>query len=603
MRSYDSLKAWFTMANVRMEKKLIVVFIFLLIIPISITGYISYQQYSNSIKENTTNYVSEVSIKMLNKLEDYIEDIKRVSMIPLYSTEIQQSLENRNIDLENQRKIDYFIDMINNMKKDTNSVYIFDDFGNFFYNIKSDGIRKDVQKRVEVWRELARNANGKPVLISTQEVSGNPSSSKYLFTVVREILSTITLKPIGMIAVDAKISVIENAVKELDAVTKGKTLIVDEKNNVIYDSDKLLLTKNISDHESVKRAVGSHGNFSIVIDGKPYICAYTQSAKIGWKMLVFIPTLELTKTADIIRNVTIIASCIIIGFALIISIIVSFAITKPLRKLTFLMKEIHEGNLDVSIDIKYKDEVGILGNQFNRVIKKINELIKEIYTIQYRKQEAELRALQSQINPHFIYNTLETIRMTAVIHDDDEISEMTFVLGKLLRYSINRENEMVTVHQEMEHLRNYMILQNYRNANRFEIDIFILEELHNYQMIKLIFQPIVENAIFHGLDEIEGKIRIAISSSIEGNIVIYKIKDNGVGMEPDTMQKLIENMNIDVMNSDLKSGIGLRNVNERIKLYYGEQYGLYLDSKLGQGTEVMLHLPYQSPNSMEEKAC
>ncbi|CAM3177756.1 sensor histidine kinase [Paenibacillus lupini] len=578
-------------SSMTMQKKLIIVFVVLIIIPISATGFISYQNYIQSINKNTKNYVTELISNMQTNLDNHLEDMMTVSKIPLYSVSMQQYLSHQEMTLEKQRQMDFYIGLLDSMRKDLYSAYIYDNFGNVFYRIKSDAIREDMMSQYEKWKELAIEGNGDPVIIPTQRVVRANGSPQYLFTVLRSIRDIGTLENIGFVAVDADISIIENVVQELNTVTNGKTLIIDGENNVAYDSDHILTASNITGNEVVEKAIGDQGSFNIVVDHISYICTYSVSKDTGWKIFAFIPVNYLHHDAQLTRNVTLTTTIGIIGFALLVSVVLSFMMTRSLRQMTDLMRSVRGGNMDVSFDVKQKDEVGILGMEFNRMLRRMKELISEIYVIQSRKKEADLEALQSQINPHFIYNTLETIRMTAEINDDEEVAEMTFTLGKLLRYSINRGRETVELREEMQHLERYLQLLRYRFNNRFNMTFEIPQELLNFPVMKLTFQPIVENAIIHGVEGKPNEVSIRLSAEMKEQLIIFSIKDEGAGMDGVTLDLLRQSMNGTRDAGGSKTGVGLRNVNERIKLHYGEMYGLEIESKWGEGTTVYLKLP------------
>ncbi len=279
--------------------------------------------------------------------------------------------------------------------------------------------------------------------------------------------------------------------------------------------------------------------------------------------------------------------------------VVTFAITNPLRKLIELMKEVQNGNLDVRFHVKYNDEVGMLGRHFNEMLNRIKQLIRDVYQVELKKKEIELDALQSQINPHFIYNSLESIRMNAEINDDDETADMIFLLSKLLRYSINRGNERVTLHEEIDHLDHYVKFLNFRFHHSIVLQVQPLDKICKMEVIKLLFQPIVENAILHGVGSREEPLLISITYEMFEEKVVFSIKDNGSGMQPEKVEELQQKISRGVMLSHhqqpdehRKSGLGLRNVNERIKIYYGTEYGLSIQSEVGKGTEVFLSLPY-----------
>ncbi|NQX71013.1 sensor histidine kinase [Paenibacillus alba] len=583
------------MSNMSMEKKLIIVFVFLIILPIMLTGYISYQNYSKSIKKNTTLYAAQLTNNITNRLDDYIGDMEQISQIPLYLTSFQQLLEDKMEGLTvKQVEMENYIRIMNNIKRGTNSIYIFDNNNNTYYMIVSGGVRTDLAERADEWKRLARAAGGKSIFLSTQQVA-NWQTGKFAFTVIRDIRDFFTQEPIGTIAVDANISVIQNLVRDLETTGNGKVLMIDQNNQVIYDTEQKRMTERISDDPLVKLAVGTSGDFIKEINGVKYLCIYSESLKTGWKTIIRIPLDQMMKEAMQTQNITLLITCLIVTFALFISILLSFALTKPMKRLMRLMKKAEHGDLDVSFNVQTKDEAGRLGLHFNSMLERIKELIGQVYVIEGRKKEAELSALQNQINPHFLYNTLETIRMTAEINDDEETAEMIAALGKLFRHHTKSTNGVVTLGQEFEHLGTYIQIVNYRYHNKFALVLDDMKLLHHYPVIPLIFQPIVENTVVHGQTEASDEtIEIQISYEISGHILIFHIRDNGSGISKDRLDKLHERLRCG-MNSDKEeptSGIGLLNVDERLKLHYGPAYGLQLASEQGKGTVVMLTLPY-----------
>lgn len=607
----------------RMEGKLFIVFLFLIILPIGALSYISSERYTDSIERNTVTYVSEISDKMISKLDDYMEDMKKISIIPSYLDEIKEGLKISNRYYENLpnnendpdviegdsrrglsgeelqllRRVEGSIYFLNNIKSSgSNSVYLFDRYGHYYFTTKSEGIRKDLKTVYEEWRTLAYARHGTPVLVSTQEVSGR-SGSRYVFSVVREIIDT-NFESLGMIAVDANIDVIENIVKDLDDATHGTTLIVDNTGRVVFDSEKKYLAQNMQSSDLLAQASGVAGSFHTEIDGESVLSIYRESPNTGWKVFVAIPQGELMGEAMRIRNVTVASAIAITGFALLISMIFTFTLTKPLRSLVRLMKTVQTGNLEVTFPVRGRDEIGVVGSAFNRMLIRVKSLLHDVYQAGQRKNEAELEALQNQINPHFIYNTLESIRMTAVINDDIEVSDMTLLLGKLLRYGIGPGTVTVSLAMEIEHLQMYLQLLNYRYGdNRFVLNVEGGNVDMNMPIMKLLFQPIVENAVYHGMDESEPRMTIRLKYEESGADHLLTISDDGIGMDQATLRRLRTTLNDQERKlSEGGRGIGLRNVHERLKLRFGEGYGISIHSELGVGTNVTVKIPKEPAN-------
>ncbi|QMV43941.1 sensor histidine kinase [Cohnella cholangitidis] len=611
----------------RMESKLFTVFLFLIILPMGILSYLSSERYQGSIEKNTVTYVSQVSDIVISKLDDYMEDMKKISIIPSYVDNIMDNLVLSNeyyerlskeepdsgarlpegeevMEMEQAPimqpedgyerfgiggKIRDSIYFLNTIKQGTNTVYLFDQYDHPYYVVRGGGVRNDLEAVYPKWKTLATEAHGRPVLVSTQEVLGANQSGQFVFTVVRAIIGP-TYEQIGMIAIDANISVIEKFVKDLDEDTHGTTLIIDEEGRVVFDSEKKYLGQNFKENELFIQAHGQEGSFHGNLNGQGILTIYKQSPKTGWKILITIPESQLTKEAVKTRNITEWTAVAIIGFALVISLVLILALTQPLRSLVRLMKEVQNGNLDVVFPVRQRDEIGLVGNAFNRMIVRIKSLVDDVYIVGQRKKEAEIEALQNQINPHFIYNTLEAIRMTAVINDDSEVSDMAMLLGKLLRYSIGSGMETATLTQELNHLEMYIQLLNYRYSNKFTFDFPNKPMNSNMPLMKLLFQPIVENSVYHGMDESKRGMEIRMDYSLEEGNHVFTIEDNGIGMSQEALFRLRSRLDGSV-TEERGRGIGLRNVHERLKLRYGEMYGITVESEKGKGTKVIIRFP------------
>jgi len=595
-------KSWLAFANMNMQQKLLVVFLTLVCIPLFMISYASSYYYARSIKANTTSYATEITSKTLLKLDDYVTDLYNMSAMPLYNKDFLDWLADPNTGLAKEQGMDLYISNLNKIKPDTVSVYVFDNYGHVKYNIKTGGVRNNLSQVEGDWARIAKAADGKPVLVSTQEVSTG-KDNYYAFSVIRELKQVkFDLAPIGFIVFDTNITAFERQFRDLDDVTKGQTILVDENDKVVYASDRSLLTRNLSGEETIRRATAISGSFPIKLDGESYITTYAKSSLTNWKLLVFIPTQETTREASVTRNVTLLTSGLFVLLALAIAIAISYALTRPLSKIKTLMQEVQTGNLDVSFNQKYRDEVGMLGRHFNIMVTRVRDLLEEVKTTQTRKKEAEYAALQSQINPHFIYNTLETIRMKAELNDDEEVADMTFTLGKLLRYGVNHEEQLATVGQELEHLNNYIALQNMRFSNKFNLVVDVPERDFGIRCIKLMFQPIVENAIHHAFKNRLGTGTIRIGVRREGSDVLFLVTDDGCGMNEPDLKALRERI-AGIRPPALRGrGIGLRNVRERIKIQYGEAYGLRIDSREDEGTVVEIRLPLLS-DSEEAEPC
>lgn len=605
---------WSFFADLSMERKLFLVFLVIITLPLSFIGLISFKSYSDSIQSNTIAYSEKLIDQMMDGIDGYIEDMKRISSMPAYVQDIRQNLisSNRyyeqkqqmegdgnvsvapgdlNLLLSIQRGIESNISFINNIKSGANSVYIFDKYGNGYYSARNGGVRLNLEESYKYWNGHSGDSGGEALLFGTQAYTSNLQSTRYAFAVVRRIMDE-SWNPIGLIAVEANVSMLKSQVDELDKVTHGQSLIVDEQGNVIYDSAQRQLAANISDSPLFQEAQGRSGSFYDTVNGRERLNIFSASNKTNWKVIISIPVDELTRSVKVTRNATLAATFFIIVLALAVSLFLSFALTKPLTRMIRLMKKVQGGDLDVEFTVQRRDEIGLLGHQFNRMLARIRQLIDDIYRIGEQKKEAELQALQSQINPHFIYNTLESIRMTAELNDDVEAADMISILGKMLRYSTGDVSGGATLRQELTYVGHYVELLNCRYPGRFTLTVDVPPELDNYRLIKLLFQPIIENAAYHGLDDGKPQMHLGISCEMKEQALVFHITDDGCGMDKETLDRLNEALrNESPPKKGLDGGIGLKNVQQRVRVHYGGAFGLEVRSTLGEGTDVCLTLP------------
>ncbi|WP_410771201.1 sensor histidine kinase [Fontibacillus sp. BL9] len=581
-------KSWMIFANLSMQKKLVVIFVFLITLPITYVSYSSYRTNSNSVLASTTASAGQMTDNAMDKVDRYIADLKRYTILPLYNKDVQKYLDQKGTDWDKNSSVNMFLMYLANTKEEISAVYMIDHYNSIFYYNKPGINELYPYERLEEWRVRTEQASTASVLTGTHPIRVNVSEQRQVFTVMRSIQSVSTLKNIGMIVIDVDISLFEGIIQPLNTVTHGDTLIVDDLGKVVYNSDPAELGKDLSGSPLLAQATAPRGNFRLDIDGEPYMAVYSVSESTGWKTLVYIPLKELLAPMKQSRNAMMIMTLSIISFALLVAMIISYALTKPLKRTVQLMKQVQRGKLDVRVNVKYNDEIGMLGSHFNRMLGRIRELLQEVYETEKSKQKADILALQNQINPHFIYNTLESIRMLAELNDDDRVAELTYLLGLLLRYSITRRSdEIVTVRQELEHVENYLQLLQLRFPDKISYQFMIPETYYALPIIKLVFQPIVENAIFHGLEKQAEPGAITITAWNERDDVMFSIHDNGVGMSEERLDAL--NQSLTDGKTD-KFGIGLRNVNERVRLHYGDTSSLAVNSALGEGTTVILRI-------------
>ena len=281
-----------------------------------------------------------------------------------------------------------------------------------------------------------------------------------------------------------------------------------------------------------------------------------------------------------------------------LSYYIPLSITRPIRKLSEVTDQVAKGDLTVRSDVRTGAEVSVLSDSLNTMIDKIDELLEQVKKEQVRLRKAEFELLQSQINPHFLYNTLDAIVWLAEAGEQKKVVSMVGSLSDFFRTSLNQGKDIITIKEELQHSRSYLEIQQMRYQDILNYEIDVPEELHRYLIPKITIQPLVENALYHGIKNKRGPGRIVISGRKEEDFLILQIEDNGIGMRKERLDQVKEGMNQKIPTE--KDIYGLYNVNERIRLNFGEKYGLSIESTYGEGTVVSIILPYVDHKSEPE---
>lgn len=314
-----------------------------------------------------------------------------------------------------------------------------------------------------------------------------------------------------------------------------------------------------------------------------YIILCEQSNTTGWTVWLYQPVGlagEAMRPIGVMAGVTIL---ICIFAAVLAYFITSGMVSSRIERLTHFMQEVQEGSMDMQMESDDRDEIGMLYRGFGSMMKRIRTLINEVYLSKITQKEAELKALQAQINPHFLYNTLSLINWKALAAGEEDISRMTLALSTFYRTALNRGRNVLQVETELSNTRAYLEIQSMLHDGDFDYEIEAQTEILQCESLNLILQPLVENAIHHGIEEkTDGRGKITVRGWKEDNCVWFMVEDNGVGMEQEVADKIL------TMES---KGYGVRNVNERIRLCYGEKYAMKVESVVGKGTKMTIHFP------------
>ena len=402
----------------------------------------------------------------------------------------------------------------------------------------------------------------------------------------------------GVVFIDLNYSAISELCDQNSMGARGYIFILDENGNIVYHPQQQQLynelqTENIDLVMNAETDTVRTGNGR---DEKIYTMA--RSDKTGWTIVGCMNTAELLKKSEKAQSIYLIMAVGLVIVALILSNIIARKITLPIQKLRDSMARVQEGDFHgADIEVISENEIGSLTKSFNVMTHRIEELMEQNVHEQELKRKSEMKALQSQINPHFLYNTLDSIIWMAEGKKNEEVVLMTASLARLLRQSISNEDEVVSIGNEIEYVRSYLTIQKMRYKDKLEFEINVDPSIRHVKIVKLVLQPIVENAIYHGLKYKESRGLLTVHGYTEGENAVIQIIDNGVGMDEETLKHIFERHKVNYHSN----GVGVYNVQKRLQLHYGQNYGITYRSEQGVGTTATIVIPKNQEGSHEKE--
>jgi two-component system sensor histidine kinase YesM len=564
------------------QSKIFIVFTTVIIIVIILVTLSAYYNSSLTIKRNAINYIQNSIQHADENLQIMLEEIENISTVVAVNHEIVAAkLVGPNDDptLESfieKKEIDNYLASLIAYKPYISRIAVIGVNGKTFYAgghlISKAIIDKPWVKQVlsDKRRHLVYNENGEGTL-----------------TVARSL--HINGKPVGVVMIDFN-SEITQKIYEIQPLSDSIITLLDRNGVFIYHSDKALIQKDIRDtylstfYEEMTRTIDQQ---TYDFNGTTYLVVSFKSTYTEWVTIGMIPLETLLYDVYVIRNQMVVIAIVILLAVLVISIFVSNQITKNLKRLHNSMKLVSSGILTAKPNIKSKDEVGELSDMFTLMMGNLQNLMEGIRNSERQKREAEYKALQAQISPHFLYNTLNTIKYLARLQHAYNIEEISGSLVDLLRSAVDQRTEMITVEDELNYVKQYMNIQKYRYLEAMSVVYDAEEEILNCIIPRLILQPIVENAIIHGFARINKPGLISVKIFKDDDVIRMEVTDNGIGLTRLEIDKIQQGLDFP-KNS---TGIGLKNVNERIKLAFGEMFGVTIFSEPELFTTVEIIIP------------
>ena len=415
--------------------------------------------------------------------------------------------------------------------------------------------------------------------------SSREYSADEVVSIVKAVVDPRTSRVRGIVLIDLRLEIMEAIFADL-TVGRGGFLFIQAPGGAVVYTPVNPVVYRVRD-EWLERP---HAISVRRIGGADYQIVSQWSDYTQWKTVGVFPLNEIMSQAGNIRTYAVIIAGVTVLVALVVSFLFTSGIARPVIELRSLMKEAQEGNLSVRFEGRQEDEIGYLGKSFNGMIEEVQKLLSLVYREQQSKREAELKILQEQIKPHFLYNTLDTIQWMAQEHGAQDIVKVVGALTSLFRIGLSRGKEMISVSEELEHVRSYLIIQKARYEDKFDFALQVDEDVMSLRVLKVMLQPLVENAIYHGIKERRGHGSIEVEARRRDGMLVMRVSDNGVGMSPGKLEEIRALLRASPPPAEGLAGYGVHNVHERIQLSFGGRYGLRFESAENRGTTVeILH--------------
>lgn len=564
---------------------------FSVIITETFSYYIAYRQIENNAYVSLADTISQTKILLDSKLSDIFEQLLYVkgAVEPIYL-----SMKYSEINIKPQ----YYISAESNLSRVYSNYYsIIDSILMYFNNgqfilQKRDYISDDINFSFDSWRQKYKGSDGDFYWLNLHQdgifkYRGNNNMVASIFNLIGDNDSTFR----GIILFNLRESFFGNILENVEISENGYLALISEDGSMSFknveeeymlDAESIEQLAKSSEYSGRQKFTNTYGTKMMVV--------YDTLDSNGWKLAAVFPENELISTIGFIKYATAIIMIVLIFVSVVLSNMLARIVTEPLSQLTNKVKKVEEGNLDVVFDVYAENEVGKLGKGITKMMERVKGLIEQVEFESNQKRQAEFAALQAQIKPHFLYNTLYAIKQLCKMNEVEDAEVMVSALAAFFRISVSKGEEIITVKDEISHVENYLIIQHMRYKDKLRYSIDVNENLYCYSVVKLMLQPIVENAIYHGINNKRGMGTVNIKGYIEGEDLIFEVNDDGIGIKPEKINEITNLLQSRERNSD-SLGMGLFNVHERIRIMFGPEYGIKIESTYQAGTTVYIRIP------------
>ncbi len=529
---------------------------------------------------------NQILINQLNRTVDsYLHSIMKLSDSLYYGVI-------KNADLSDESIVSEMTLLYDNNRDNVENIALFAKNGQLVETVPAAMLKPNVDVTKEAWFQeaLERTENLHFSVPHVQYIfDAGTSTYRWVISVSRAV--EITQGPYtyqGVLLIDIKYDSLEHLLKGVTLGNNGYVYLTANDGTLICHPEIQLIDSGLVKENHLAVSGKGDGNHREEFLGEKRIVTVKTVGYTGWKIVGVTPLAEVSLNTLKTRLLVVFSVAFVLFILTMINSFISSRITDPIKELERSVNEIEAGNLETAVYVGGSYETRHLGTSIQSMVDRIRRLMNDIVAEHESKRKKEFDILQAQINPHFLYNTLDIIVWMIENEKKSEAAQAVTALARFFRISLSRGKNIISVRDELEHVRNYLMIQHMRYKNRFSYTIEAQEDVLELSSLKLILQPLVENAIYHGMEFMDGDGEITVCAWREGNDLYLKVSDNGLGMTKEQVEQMFEDHGH--IPSRSGSGIGVRNVNERIRLYFGREYGLSVESELDEGTSVTAHL-------------
>jgi two-component system sensor histidine kinase YesM len=588
--------AYVSLTRTSLKYRLLLYFLILVILPTSIISVTIYNESYQTITENINvsvqknlNMVETILLKKFEEMDSVAESIYlNPDMLEILSADHPTDQVSTVNELANLNKIiDGYRVTGGPQTQFTPKLYMLDRPEYLQYNF-SRNVSTISQIEQETWyTKLPPKA---PYSIAGLYAHSSVNGTSYTIKLAKRLfgLNNVIIPYVGLLTIDADIDDFNDILIGLKPSKNSSILIMDSKATVIVSPELAMLDQSLATApyiQNIRKQQDRSGSFGETIQDESMLVSYRQLGSLGWTVVSISPISDLNGKLISFRKVmyAVLALCMVLAF--VIALLLSGNITNPIRKFIKSMSYAQEGNFDIQIQYKRKDEFTYLFSEYNKMILQIKELINKLYVSEIKKKEAELKALQAQINPHFLYNTLDSINWIALRNNVPDISHMVTSLSDFFRYSLSKGRSIIPIEDELRQVESYLSIQQVRFKERLEYAIDVDPEVYGHYTVKLILQPLVENSLLHGIEKRRGKGRIAIRAYKVQEQIVIEISDNGIGANVSELNAMLQG------ESGSGKSFGMMNVDQRIIQVFGDRWGIRYSEQVGPGLTVTVTFP------------